>query len=199
MPDAPNLNDDFLTELGDNYSRISFEPKERLMHSHGHTLQEIWALRYNKLGSYVDVVIYPRTQEHVEKIVTLANDYDVVIIPYGGGTNVTNALSVNGEEQRMVVSLDMTRMNKVLEINPENFTARVQAGIIGADLEKQLRAQGFVCGHEPDSVEFSSLGGWIATKASGMKKNKYGNIEDIVINFNLVTSVGTFKYIDDDF
>jgi len=55
-----------------------------------------------------------------------------------------------------------------------------------------------VCGHEPDSVEFSSLGGWISTKASGMKKNVYGNIEDILINFTIVTPVGTFKYLENN-
>lgn len=56
-----------------------------------------------------------------------------------------------------------------------------------------------ICGHEPDSVEFSSLGGWISTKASGMKKNVYGNIEDILINFTVVTSKGTFKYLDQNY
>lgn len=84
-------------------------------------------------------------------------------------------------EKRFIVSLDMTRMNKVVYVDRKNLLARVQCGIIGKDLENELAKYGVMCGHEPDSVEFSSLGGWIATKASGMKKNKYGNIEDIVL------------------
>jgi len=76
------------------------------------------------------------------------------------------------------------------------MTVTVQAGIIGSSFEQQLRKENVICGHEPDSVEFSSLGGWISTKASGMKKNVYGNIEDILINFTVVTSKGTFKYLD---
>ncbi len=99
----------------------------------------------------------------------------------------------------MVVSLDMTRMNKILEIDGENMTAVVQPGIYGGQLDEELKKEGYVCGHEPDSVEFSSLGGWISTKASGMKKNLYGNIEDIVINFTLVTSIGTFKYVESNY
>ena len=81
----------------------------------------------------------------------------------------------------MAVSVDTRRMgNRVLSINRANLTATVQAGITGSRLEELLgEGGGFTCGHEPDSMEFSTLGGWIATNASGMKKNRYGNIEDI--------------------
>lgn len=70
------------------------------------------------------------------------------------------------------------------------MTALVEAGIIGKDLEKELSRYGVCCGHEPDSIEFSTLGGWISTKASGMKKNKYGNIEDIILTLKVVTPTG---------
>lgn len=73
------------------------------------------------------------------------------------------------------------------------MTACIEAGIIGQDLERELKNYGVCCGHEPDSVEFSSLGGWISTRASGMKKNTYGNIEDIVLNIKMVTSTGTIN------
>lgn len=103
------------------------------------------------------------------------------------------------KEKRMIVSLDMTRMNQILNIDHENMTVTVQTGIIGAQFEQQLRKENVTCGHEPDSVEFSSLGGWISTKASGMKKNVYGNIEDLVVNFTVVTPRGTFKYLDGNY
>jgi alkyldihydroxyacetonephosphate synthase len=112
--------------------------------------------------------------------VKLANKHNVALIPYGGGTNVTNSLLLSPKEKRMIVSVDMARMNRVRNVNLENMTATVEAGIIGVDLEKELEKYGVCCGHEPDSVEFSTLGGWISTRASGMKKNIYGNIEDIV-------------------
>ena len=99
----------------------------------------------------------------------------------------------------MIVSLDMTRMNKILNIDPENMTATVQCGIVGADLETELKREGYVCGHEPDSAEFSSLGGGISTNASGMKKNKYGNMEDILLNYTIVTPIGTHKYTENNY
>jgi alkyldihydroxyacetonephosphate synthase len=97
----------------------------------------------------------------------------------------------------MIVSVDMTRMNHVRWVDRENMTACVEAGILGMDLEKELARYGVVCGHEPDSVEFSSLGGWLATRSSGMKKNKYGNIEDIALQMKIVTPVGTLSRMSD--
>jgi alkyldihydroxyacetonephosphate synthase len=125
--------------------------------------------------------------------VNLAREHDVCLIPYGGGTNVTDALQVPVEETRMVVSLDMRRMNAIEWIDAENQTACVQAGILGGRLQELLAEQGFTSGHEPDSMELSTLGGWVATNASGMKRNRYGNIEDIVENVTLVTPSGVVE------
>lgn len=96
----------------------------------------------------------------------------------------------------MIVSLDMSRMNKILWVDKDNMIACVQAGIRGQDLERDLKLSGVISGHEPDSMEFSTLGGWISTRASGMKKNTYGNIEEIVQGFTFVTSTGTYKKTD---
>ena len=81
----------------------------------------------------------------------------------------------------MIVSVDVNRMNHVKWVDRKNMCASVECGIIGKDMERELNRYGVLCGHEPDSFEFSSLGGWISTRASGMKKNRYGNIEDIVL------------------
>eukprot|EP00360_Condylostoma_magnum_P000444 CAMPEP_0168314076 /NCGR_PEP_ID=MMETSP0210-20121227/6178_1 /TAXON_ID=40633 /ORGANISM="Condylostoma magnum, Strain COL2" /LENGTH=116 /DNA_ID=CAMNT_0008278469 /DNA_START=487 /DNA_END=837 /DNA_ORIENTATION=+ len=86
----------------------------------------------------------------------------------------------------------MQLMNHVREVNRESMTAVVECGINGRELERELERYGVCCGHEPDSVEFSTLGGWISTKASGMRKNEYGNIEDIVLGATLVTPTGTY-------
>lgn len=195
-----NVNHQFMQAIDSEkcYSRRSFERLERAMHSHGATLREVMYLRVGKFDRYVDVVLYPKTTEQVEKIVNLANEHNVMIVPYGGGTNVTQALMLRhfDHEKRMIVSLDMARMNKVLWIDKDNMIACVQAGIRGQDLERDLKSSGVVCGHEPDSMEFSTLGGWISTRASGMKKNTYGNIEDIVYGVTLVTPKGTYRAAD---
>lgn len=195
MPiEPPVVNHDFIAELGvTNVSRRSFMQWERINHSHGATYQEILTLMNGKFERSVDMVIYPGSTEDVESLVVLANKHNVVLVPFGGGTNVTQALMIPVEEKRMVVSVDMSRMNAIKWVDKENGMACIQAGIQGQDLERELKQYGVCSGHEPDSAEFSTLGGWVSTRASGMKKNTYGNIEDIVCNITMVTSKGTYQ------
>lgn len=143
--DAPmNVNHKFLQELEEKkcFSKRTFLKWERIMHSHGASLREIFALRYNRFERYVDVVVYPQSTEHVEQIIQLASTHNVIIVPYGGGTNVTQALYIKKDEEtkntRMIVSMDMSRMNKIVWIDKDNMIALVQAGIRGQDLERDL-------------------------------------------------------------
>lgn len=173
--------------------QISHDPQVRLRHGHGHTQEEIYQIKYGRLKRVPDVVIYPQEESEVVELVQLALKHNVVLIPYGGGTSVTEALMCPENETRLIVSVDMTQMNRILWIDPVNRMACIQAGAIGRHLVKQLESYGFTMGHEPDSIEFSTLGGWIATNASGMKKNKYGNIEDIVLDMHVVTTQGELR------
>src|SRR5262249_33481948 len=85
---------------------------------------------------------------------------------------------------------DMGRMNRSVWVDRENMMACIEAGAVGRHIMSELKKHGVTMGHEPDSVEFSTLGGWIATNASGMKKNRYGNIEDLILDVSVVTAAG---------
>ena len=165
-------------------------PLVRLRHGHGHTLEAMYSIKYGCVERVPDLVVYPGSEEDVTALVEAAVRHDVCLVPYGGGTNVTDALRCPVSEQRMIVSVDLRRLNRILWIDPVNRMACIQAGAVGRHLQAQLAEHGFTMGHEPDSVEFSTLGGWIATHASGMKKNRYGNIEDLVLDVNVVTARG---------
>ena len=174
--------------------QCSFTDQDRLLHSHGQTTtDEVYKVLYSRLERFADMVFYCESEADAQKIIDLAREHDVCLVPYGGGTSVSCALQLPPAEQRMIVAVDMRRMNKIEWIDRENLRACVQAGIIGADLEDELGKQGLICGHEPDSIELSTLGGWIATNASGMKKNRYGNIEDIIENITLITPEGVIE------
>jgi len=175
--------------------RRSTDPDIRLGHSHGQTsVREIdRALYGGGLPRVVDLVVEPDSDEEVRAIVAAAIAHDACLVPYGGGTNVSGALICPEDEARSIVAMDMRRMRRVLSIDRENGCALVEAGITGAELEAALGAAGYTSGHEPDSLEFSTVGGWISTNASGMKKNRYGNIEDIVLEATLVTPSGTIE------
>merc|ERR1711966_523429 len=93
-----------------------------------------------------------------------------------------------------MISVDMKSMSRMLWVNEEDGLAHVEAGITGIELIQNMEKLGFTIGHEPDSYEFSTLGGWIATKASGMKQNKYGNIEDIVREVSVIGTQGLISH-----
>jgi len=189
----PIKHQQFLEAIKGNYAIISFDNKDRIFHAHGCTTEDIFRARYSNFHRIPDVVIWPGKHEHVEVIIREANKYNVVVIPYGGGTSVASALECPNGETRMVVSLDMHEMNRIKWIDHHSLIACVECGIVGKDLDEKLAKLGYLMGHEPDSSEFSSLGGWIATRASGMKKNTYGNIEDILVTARMVTPIGTIE------
>ncbi|KAK5613836.1 hypothetical protein CRENBAI_015716 [Crenichthys baileyi] len=189
----PTLNEVFVEELKSTGIPFSHEAEDRVFRSHGHCLHEIFALREGKIGRLPDMVIWPNSHNDVVKIVELACKHNVCLIPYGGGTSVSSALECPPEETRSIVSLDTSQMNRILWIDEKNLTAHVESGIVGQDLERLLNESGYCTGHEPDSMEFSSLGGWVATRASGMKKNIYGNIEDLVVHIKMVTPRGVIE------
>ncbi|KAI8495543.1 hypothetical protein Bbelb_265150 [Branchiostoma belcheri] len=189
----PVTNGDFLKDVSELDISYSQDPLDREFHAHGHTLHEIFILREGTFKRVPDVVIWPSSHDEVVKIVRLATKHDVCIIPYGGGTTVSGALQCPEEETRMIVSLDMSQMNNILWLDEKNLTMCAEGGIIGQDLERELNLKGYTTGHEPDSIEFSSLGGWVATRSSGMKKNIYGNIEDLVVHVRMVTPRGVME------
>ncbi|XP_012938011.2 alkyldihydroxyacetonephosphate synthase, peroxisomal [Aplysia californica] len=189
----PVKNEGFLSDIRKTSISASDDCQDRLFRAHGHTVHEIFLLREGKYERVPDLVVYPVNHDEVVKIVELACKHNVVIIPFGGGTSVTNALECPEDERRMIVSLDTSQMNRILWIDEKNMTMRAECGIIGQDLERQLSERGLCTGHEPDSMEFSSLGGWVATRASGMKKNIYGNIEDLVVHVKMVTPRGVLE------
>ena len=152
--------------------RVSLDDEERLIHSHGQlSVDEVYRLLYgDALERVVDLVLYPESEDHVRAIVRLASEHNVCLVPYGGGTNVSGALALPTDDDRVFASVDMRRMNRIVDLDEDNLQAGVEAGISGKELERELAARGYTVGHDPDSIELSTLGGWIATNASGMKK-----------------------------
>ena len=192
------INQDFVNDikLFFNNDQISFSDEERVLHSHGqNSPDEVFKVLYDKLEKFTDIVVYVENEEDVINLIEKAKKHNVCLVPYGGGTNVTNALQLPEDEERMIVSVDTRRLNKIISIDTKNLLIEVEAGITGKHLEEELQKKGFTVGHQPDSIELSTLGGWISTNAAGMKKNKYGNIEDIVQNVVMVTPNGTINQI----
>ena len=193
------LNKSFIEEIESSFEKdkLSIGDDERVLHSHGqNSPDEVFKVLYDKLEKFTDLIIYVETEEDVVLLINLAKKHNVCLVPYGGGTNVTNALQLPKNETRMIVTVDTRRLNRIISIDQKNLLVEVEAGITGKELENQLQDKGFTTGHQPDSIELSTVGGWISTNAAGMKKNRYGNIEDIVQNLVMVTPNGIINQIE---
>jgi alkyldihydroxyacetonephosphate synthase len=185
---TPMINGQLLSELRDAVGSDNAvqDDLDRIVHTYGKSATDLLRIRAGDIPRVPDVVVYPGNEAEVQLIVDHAVAADAVIIPYGGGTSFSGSLRAPEGETRPVISLDLGRMNQLIDIDEESGLARIQAGALGPDLEDQLSARGWVLGHYPDSFTHSTLGGWVATRSSGMQSDKYGDISDIARGMRVV-------------
>lgn len=192
LPEQKN-NEAFLAAIGAGLGegQVVDDKKSRLVHAAGKSFRDLWLMRHGQVQFAPDCVVYPDTEEDVALVVRAAHEHGVVLVPFGGGSNIAGCLVPSDRGGRMVVSLDMCRMHRVLEVDRYSLTARIQPGVYGQHLEDQLAEHGVTLGHFPDSFLHSTLGGWVATRSAGMQSDIYGKIEDMVISLRMVTPSGT--------
>ena len=192
LPEQKN-NEAFLAAIGAGLGegQVVDDKKSRLVHAAGKSFRDLWLMRHGQVQFAPDCVVYPDTEEDVALVVRSAHEHGVVLVPFGGGSNIAGCLVPSDRGGRMVVSLDMCRMHRVLEVDRYSLTARIQPGVYGQHLEDQLAEHGVTLGHFPDSFLHSTLGGWVATRSAGMQSDIYGKIEDMVISLRMVTPSGT--------
>jgi alkyldihydroxyacetonephosphate synthase len=171
-------------------AHVSTDALGRVLHARGKSLRDLVRHRRGDVGRLPDVVVRPGDEDELAAVVRAAIDADAVVIPFGGGTNISGSLEVPADEERDIVSVDLGRMDRVLAIDEASRLARVQPGVFGPHLEEQLNARGWTVGHFPDSFSYSTLGGWIATRSSGMQSDKYGDVADLTRAVRVVTPAG---------
>ncbi len=190
LPDVPRplIPAELVAELRDAVGpdNVVTTDEDRIVHTYGKSVRDLLRLRAGDIPRVPDVVVYPGSEEEVQLVVDRAVAANAVLIPFGGGSNISGSLQAPPEETRPVISVDMGRMNRVLEVDEESGLARVQAGVLGPDLEEQLSPRGWTLGHFPDSFTHSTLGGWVATRSSGMQSDKYGDISEITRGVRVV-------------
>jgi alkyldihydroxyacetonephosphate synthase len=150
------------------------------------------ALRSGRLEAFPDGVARPETEEQVQQLLDLAAQAGAQIIPHGGGTSVVGHVNPQPGHPP-ALTLDLRAMNRLLELDPLSRLALLQAGATGPQVESQLSRLGFTLGHFPQSWEYSTLGGWIATRSSGQQSLRYGRIEDLFAGGRLLTPSGPLE------
>ena len=173
--------------------KISFKTEDRLFVALGKSYFDAIRILKNDQIAYPDAVLSPTTHDEVDYILLQANEHNIQLTPFGGGSNVVGALSNDNLKAKpgLRISLNLRNMDKLIKLDENHMTATFQGGILGPALEKILNEKGFTLGHFPQSFEFSSLGGWVVTRSAGQASTFYGKIEDLVESITVATPTGT--------
>ncbi len=167
---------------------------DRASHTYGKSYRDLARGFAGDFSPAPDLVVRPRSEDEIERLLDWAAGAGVAVIPFGGGTSVVGGVEGRvGERYHGVVSLDLRGLDRVLEIDDVSRAARIQAGATGPVLESQLSPSGLSLRHYPQSFEFSTLGGWIATRAGGHFATVYTHIDDLVESVRMVSPVGRFE------
>jgi len=175
--------------LGDLFSD---DKHERVSRALGKAYRDVVRGFRGEFENPPDLVALPRDESEIEAVLSWAESEGAAVIPFGGGTSVVGGVEARLGE-RPVVSLDLRRLDRVLEVDATSLAARIQAGATGPRLEEQLREQGLTLRHFPQSFEYSTLGGWIATRAGGHFATLHTHIDDLVESVRAITPRGTWE------
>jgi alkyldihydroxyacetonephosphate synthase len=170
------------------------DPFERILHSFGQSQPDSIRTFARDYAHAPDVVAYPSNADDIRAIYDWAGDAGAAVIPYGGGSSVVGGVTPDvGDRFAGTVTVNMARLNKVLEVDEVSRAARIQGGAFGPELEAQLKPHGLTLRHFPQSFEQSTLGGWIATRSGGHFATLYTHIDDLVENITTVTPAGRIQ------
>ncbi len=171
---------------------ITTAKEDRVTHTYGgHTLELLKAIR-GRFDEPPDAVAYPTSEIDLERTLAWCDANQIAVIPYGGGTSVVWGVNVPSAVER-AVSVDLERMNRILEIDDISLAANFQAGIYGPDLESQLKPHGLTLRHYPQSFPWSTVGGWVATRSGGHYATNHTHIDDFVESIRMLSPAGWFE------
>lgn len=168
----------------------STAPDVRAGHTYGKAYRDVVRALAAEFSEPPDLVAFPRTEAEIVDLLDWASGTGIAVVPYGGGSSVVGGVEYRGDAHPGVVSLDLTGLDQVLEVDRVSRAARIQAGVLGPALERQLSGTGLTLRHFPQSFEFSTLGGWLATRAGGHYAMRHTHIDDFVESLRVITPAG---------
>jgi alkyldihydroxyacetonephosphate synthase len=173
----------------------STELRDRVVHTYGKAYPDYARALHSDFTPAPDAVAYPRSDAEVAALLDWAGEEQAAVIPFGGGSSVAGGVEpgVDGLNHKAAITIDLCEMANVLEIDRTSRAARIQGGIFGPALEAQLKPHGLTLRHFPQSFEYSTLGGWIATRSGGHFATLYTHIDDFVESLRLVTPKGILE------
>lgn len=169
---------------------LSSEKLDRLVCAVGKSYRDLVRVRTHGIASFPDAVLRVKSRDDLVDLMQDAEKYGISLVPFGGGTGVVGGTECLGKKDSAVVIVDLKGLNRLLAFDEMALTATFEAGVLGPDLEQMLNKKGYTLGHFPQSFEYSTLGGWVATRSAGQNSTRYGKIEDMVTSVELIAPRG---------
>jgi alkyldihydroxyacetonephosphate synthase len=162
----------------------------RITHAAGRSYPDLVRLRGGRGLRAPDAVVYPGDHDEVTALLGICAQEAVAVIPFGGGTSVVGGVEPLRGSFGAAVTLDLARMTGLTALDPRSQLATFAAGTTGPEVERLLGARGLTLGHFPQSFEFSTLGGWAATRSAGQASTGYGRVDELVVGLRAATPTG---------
>ncbi len=167
--------------------------ESRVTHAVGKGYPDLVRIRSGDASSAPDAVVAPASADEVRAVLEACAAARVAVVPFGGGTSVVGGVEPQRAGFEGAISLDLARLDKLLSVDPESLTATFEAGLLGPRAEALLAEQGLTLGHFPQSFEYSTIGGWVATRSAGQASTGYGRIDELVEGVRCVTPAGELR------
>jgi alkyldihydroxyacetonephosphate synthase len=165
----------------------------RVRHAAGRGYHDLVQLRAGDASGAPDAVAFPGTAEEVAALLRVCSEEQIAVVPFGGGTSVVGGVAALRGRFASVLTVDLGRLDRLVAVDPVSLTATFEAGMTGPALEAALAEHGMTLGHFPQSFEFSTVGGWVATRSSGQASTGYGRIDALVVAVRAVTPSGEIE------
>jgi alkyldihydroxyacetonephosphate synthase len=162
----------------------------RVEHAAGRSYPDLVRLRTGDLAGAPDAVVQPGSADEVSALLGACAEARVAVVPFGGGTSVVGGVDPVADGFPAVIALDLARLDRLVSVDRTSLTATLEAGLFGPEAERQLAAEGVTLGHFPQSFEFSTVGGWVATRSAGQASSGYGRIDELVEGLRLIAPGG---------
>jgi alkyldihydroxyacetonephosphate synthase len=162
----------------------------RVEHAAGRSYPDLVRLRTGSLEAAPDAVVSPGNADEVRALLAECASARVAVVPFGGGSSVVGGVDPFADGFPAVISLDLARLDRVIGVDRTSLTATLEGGLFGPEAERRLAAEGLTLGHFPQSFEFSTVGGWVATRSAGQASTGYGRIDELVDGLRLVAPAG---------
>jgi alkyldihydroxyacetonephosphate synthase len=189
---APAIEQALLDELAGTLGaeNVLTDDDTRRLRTRGKSTPDLLRQRSGDLSDAPDAVVRPDSHDDVAAVLAWAVRNHVAVVPFGGGTSVTGGLAARRDGFAGLVSLDLIRMKRLLEVDHTSMTATLEPGLRGPEAEALLAAEGLTLGHYPQSFEYATIGGFAATRSSGQSSAGYGRFDALVVGLRLATPKG---------